>query len=136
MAISFSMTETLLICQIYILNCECLCKSIPETPLFLLTRPRPVLQIQLTVQPVTSQADSFDFLKGFYILFIIEYLFEFNIFKKNSFNLSQNICSINDTLGYAYSACEVTSVRSKPFALVEVKRGALLLLGLFIHRDH
>ena len=106
MAISYSMTETLQICQNYIPNCEHLCKSIPKLSLHLLTRHSPVLQ--LTVQPVTSQADSFEPLKGVSILFITEYSFEFNAFKKNLFHLSQKKYSINDTLGFGYSACDVT----------------------------
>ena len=73
MAISFSITETLQICQNYILNWERLCKSIPKLSLHLLSRPSPVLQ--LTVHLVTSQADSVEPLKGVYILFITDYLF-------------------------------------------------------------
>ena len=58
MAISFSMAETLLICQNYIPNFEHLCKSIPKLSFLLLARPSPVRQ--LTVQPVTSHADSIE----------------------------------------------------------------------------
>ena len=81
----------------YIPDFEHLCKSIPKLSLLL-----------LTVQPVTSQVDIFQLLKGSYILYMTEYQFEFNVLRKNSFNLSQKKCSINDTLGFGYSACDVT----------------------------
>ena len=114
MDISFSVTETLLICQKYIPNCECLCKSIPKLSLLMLTRHSPVLQ--LTVQPVTSQVDGFETLRGIYMPFKTEGLFEFNVysvfemnvFRKNSFLLSQKKCTIIDTSGFGYSACGVT----------------------------
>ena len=59
-------------------------------------------------QAVTSQADPREPLKRVFIVIMPKYLFALICFRMNLVNLIQKNYSINDTLGFENSACDVT----------------------------